>query len=243
MYNDFIIGFSSGYINTLLYYPAFTIIHNKFYSNQKLNFTIKNIYNNNGLRGFYSGLSLFSIYLPLVRGGEIYSQKKCENLTESKTINIAIGTIYSNIWRFVIYPINTLQINKQVLNNYNPILQNTRQTQFSKISKLWNGYTYNIYSGVLSNFFWFYTYNYINDGFENNNIYKSTFSGVGASIVSDTISHPFKVFKLLKQTNSNFIFNIKTGYRGYWLKLFVNSLQGGTYGFLWHKFDNLLEKD
>jgi len=230
MQKDFIIGFSAGYINTFLYYPAFTIIHHKFYSNQKLNLTVKNIYKNSGYRGFYYGLSWFSIYVPLMRGGEFFCQKKCENLTENKTKNIAIGTIYSNMWRFVIYPINTLQINKQVLNNYNKI----------KINRLWSGFTYNLYGGLLSNFTWFYTYNYLNDGFENDSVYKSVISGVGASLLSDTVGHPFKVFKLLRQTDSNFHFSIKTGYRGYLFRLIINGFQGGTYGFLWNKFDKLL---
>ena len=160
MYKDFIIGFSTGYINTILYYPAFTITHQKFHNNQNFNLNIKKIYNDNGIRGFYSGLLIFSIYLPLIRGGDIYFQKKFENFTESKSQNIAIASFYSNIWKFVIYPLNTLQINKQVLNNYDKI----------KLNTLWNGYTYNLFSGLISNFTWFYTYNYINNGYNNDSI-------------------------------------------------------------------------
>ena len=231
MNNDFKSGFLTGYINTILYYPAYTLTHQKFHNNQKINVIVKNIYKNNGIQGFYSGLSLFSLYIPLIRGGEMFFQKKCNNYTTNHTLNIAIATLYSNIWRFSIYPINTLQINKQVLNNYNIFKSN-------KISLLWNGFTYNLYSGILSNFLWFYTYHHINNGFDNNNLSKSTIAGASASIVSDTVSHPFKVFKLLKQTNTDFIFNFKTAYRGYFIRLLINGFQGASCGILWNRFDN-----
>jgi len=231
MSNDFITGFATGYINTILFYPAFTIIHNKFRNNISSKNTFNNIYNKHSLKGFYSGLALFSFYVPLTRGGEMYFQKKCDNFSENKTFNIALGTFYSNIWRFGIYPINTLQINKQVLNKY----------KVSNIKSLWSGFTYNFFGGIVSNFSWFYTYNILNDGFDNNDVSKSTFAGMGASVVSDTVSHPFKVFKLLKQTDSKIYFNLNTAYRGFFLRLVVNGIQGGTYGFLWNRIDNFIK--
>ena len=235
MNSDFISGFLTGYINTILYYPAYTITHHKFHNNQKLSSIFENIYKNNGIKGFYSGLSLFSLYIPLIRGGEMFFQKKCNNLTSNPTLNIAIATLYSNVWRFSIYPINTLQINKQVLHNYHIFKSN-------QISLLWNGFTYNLYSGILSNFLWFYIYHQINKGFDNNNLCKSSMAGASASIVSDTVTHPFKVFKLLKQTNTDFIFNFKTAYRGYFIRILINGFQGASYGFLWNIFDNFFHK-
>tara|TARA_B100000161_G_scaffold108365_1_gene76769 strand:+ start:1278 stop:1979 length:702 start_codon:yes stop_codon:yes gene_type:complete len=229
MYHDFISGFSSSYINTLLFYPAFTIVHRQFYNNENLIPLIKNIYYKNGIRGFYSGLSIFSLYLPLVRGGEMYFHRKFENYSEKIFFNIGLGTVYSNCWKFIIYPINTFQINKQVLNNYKNV----------NFKKYWNGYTYNLYGGIISNFSWFYTYNLINNGFSNDNLLKSTLSGITASIVSDSLSHPFKVYKLLRQTNKNYKLNLQTAYRGYTFRLLINSLQGGMYGFLWNRFDKL----
>ena len=77
--------------------------------------------------------------------------------------------------------------------------------------------------------------------FNNNDISKSTLAGMGASVVSDTVSHPFKVFKLLKQTDSKIYFNLNTAYRGFFLRLVVNGIQGGTYGFLWHRIDNFIK--
>ena len=230
MYQDFISGFTSSFINTIFFYPAFTVMHKQFYNNKRITPLIKDIYKTRGIPGFYSGISIFSIYLPLSRGGDIYFQKKFENYTDNKTLNIGTGTLYSNIWKFFIYPVNTFQINKQVLSNYKQI----------NVKNIWNGYTYNLYGGAISNFSWFYIYNYMNDGFLNDNLYKSTMSGVGASLISDTVSHPFKVYKLLKQTNQNYKFDLKTAYRGYSFRLFINSLQGGLYGFLWNRLDKLL---
>ena len=231
MYQDFISGFSSSYVNTILFYPAFTVIHKQFYNNKKIIPLIKDIYKSNGIKGFYSGLSIFSLYLPLTRGGEMYFHKQFENYSDNKIYNISIGSIYSNIWKFVIYPINTFQVNKQVLNNYKNV----------KLKKFWNGYTYNLYGGFISNFSWFYTYNYVNNGFNNDNLLKSTISGTAASLISDSLSHPFKVFKLLRQTNQNYKFDFRTAYRGYSFRLLINALQGGTYGFLWNRFDNVFD--
>ena len=78
-----------------------------------------------------------------------------------------------------------------------------------------------IYIQVYSNFLWFYIYHQINKGFDNNNLCKSSMAGASASIVSDTVTHPFKVFKLLKQTNTDFIFNFKTAYRGYFIRILL----------------------
>tara|TARA_B000000557_G_scaffold258105_1_gene252137 strand:- start:237 stop:938 length:702 start_codon:yes stop_codon:yes gene_type:complete len=231
MSNDFLTGFSISYINTLIFYPAYTIIHKQFYKNQSpINIFNKTI-NKKGYIGLYSGVSLFSIHLPLVRGGEIYFQRKFQNYKYEPSVNIALGTFCSNIWKFFIYPINTFQINKQVLNNYkrvNPKIY-------------WNGYLYNLVGGSISSYTWFYTYHTLNDGFTNNDLKKSTISGSIASMLSDTVSHPFKVFKLLKQTNSKFKFNIKTAFRGYFFRLATNCLQGASYGFLWNQIDKILE--
>lgn len=232
MYQDFISGFTSSYINTIVFYPTFTIMHKQFYTNKKIVPLIKDIYRTKGIPGFYSGISIFSIYLPLSRGGDIYFQKKFENYTTNKTLNIGAGTAFSNIWKCLLYPINTLQINKQVLNNFKQV----------NINNFWNGYTYNLYGGIVSNFTWFYTYNYFNNGYTNNDVYQSTISGIIASLVSDSFSHPFKVYKLLRQTNQSYYFNLKTAYRGYLFRLFINGMQGGLYGFLWNHIDNMFKK-
>ena len=79
----------------------------------------------------------------------------------------------------------------------------------------------------------------MNNGYLNDNIYQSTISGTVASLASDTFSHPFRVYKLLRQTNQNYYFNFKTAYRGYLFRLSINGLQGGVYGFLWNRLDKM----
>ena len=98
--HDFIFGLTAGYFNTLLFYPSFTIIHSKFHKNYNIKYTINRIYNKNGIKGFYSGISLFSIYIPLVRAGEFYFQKKFVDFSDNKTLNIGLGSLSSNIWKF-----------------------------------------------------------------------------------------------------------------------------------------------
>lgn len=216
----------------------------------------KHLYQNGKLTRFYSGFVPSLILGCTSKYGDIILYKYFKNKDISLLNQNISSSICSTIWRLNLLPIENLDHMLQVNGNKG------YRMLFEKIKN--EGYKVLYYGGlpsIANNFLgyvsWYYTFSILERNDELKNNYPkcySAFEGATCTVISDTITNPFRVLKLYRQTymsnvsyyrcyreiidSSNYI-NFAT--RGLSTRLVMHSLQSSVFVILWKYFDDLIE--
>lgn len=236
-----------------------TIMNYQYKNGTSIKNTISILYNQGGIRRFYSGLLPALIQGPVSRFGDTFANTLALETFKKKNIPLFIQTAAASFtagfMRIFLTPIDTLKTMSQVQGKEaRNILRN--KIKSSGPSVLFHGAIANGLATLIGHYPWFVTHNYLNKYIPAQNekhkkLIRNAFIGFSSSLVSDTSSNFMRVIKTTRQTSENttsysvLVKNIykKDGlsgllFRGLGIRLFTNGIQGLLFNVLWKYFDS-----
>lgn len=236
-----------------------TIMNYQYVNGGTFNSSIKNLYNQGGIRRLYRGYSFAIINAPLFRFGDTAANigvlEATKHLDLPLSIKTGIASLGAASWRILLMPMDTLKLNYQVNGSLDVLKTNIKHNGFRT---MYNGSLAAFSSTLIGHYPWFVTYNYLNYYFPEdkndstiNKLTKRASIGLCSSIISDTTSNCVRVIKTIKQTSANTIsyretinnLYAKEGYswifRGLKTKIITNGLNGIMFSITWKYFQDL----
>ena len=217
------------------------------------------LYNEGGIRRFYSGIIPALIQGPLCRFGDTFSNTIILNYLRNSSIpifiktGIASGT--SGIIRIILSPVDAIKTMQQV-EGKNALIKLSKKIKENGFLSLYDGALANGLLNILGHYPWFLVHNYLDKYlplYDNNiilRLMRNAFIGFASSCVSDIISNSIRVLKTSIQTGEGKksykeIFEeikkkegIKEVFiRGLNTRLITNGIQGLMFNILWKYFN------
>lgn len=220
---------------------------------------MRTLYQQGGIRRFYTGYTVALIQGPLSRFGDTASNMgvmsfmdQSENL---KQLPIAVKTAFASsmaaLFRILLMPVDTCKTILQVEGNKGwGMLAN--KVRINGPSVLFHGSLASATATLAGHYPWYITYNYLSNiipeykEYVAINLSRSAFIGFVASIFSDSVSNSFRVIKTARQaskehvTYSQVVRAIvkKDGVlgllgRGLKTRLMTNAIQGLSFSVFW----------
>ena len=178
----------------------------------------------------------------------------------NQNINMLKISFLTTLWRFNLIPIDTLSNTYQVHGKeaYN-ILKN--KVKKNNIHVLYHGSIALTSINFISNFIWFSVFTNLNKNLPNNinNDFRNGLIGFSSTLSCDIVVNPIRIIKTYKQShkenisyincineifsNKNNIKNqnsISTLFRGFKIRIMINSISSGLYVILWKRIENTL---
>lgn len=253
-----IIGLKCGVIQTTSFLWLRTINNNQYKYNLSFIKTFKKLYSNGGILRFYPGLLPSITVSSICKISDISIYNYCKDKEYGNFERLFIISSVSSFTKFLIIPLDTIDTFLQLegKNTKNILLKKIKN---NGISVLYHGSSLWILNKFISSYSWFYTYDYLNSNkFNflneiftlNNENMKNGIVGGTSSLVSNTLTNPFRVLKIYKQGhNSNITYteslkeinkqsNIFWLFRGLRTRLLYNCIQGAYFSILWKFFEN-----
>ena len=176
-----------------------------------INYTLKHLYNDGGIRRFYRGYIPALLVGPLSRFGDTMTNSYSMQVLESTNLPTGIktmgGSILASLWRVSMMPIDALKTTLQVEGkNGIQILKKKINNNGYKI--LFNGTAAQTSATFVGHYPWFLTYNILNKKIPEYDSGIKTFIrngiiGFNSAVISDCCSNSLRVIKTTKQTNQN----------------------------------------
>ena len=216
------------------------------------------LYNEGGIRRFYSGIIPALIQGPLCRFGDTFSNTIILNYLRNSSIpifiktGIASGT--SGIIRIILSPVDAIKTMQQV-EGKNALIKLSKKIKENGFLSLYDGALANGLLNILGHYPWFLVHNYLDRYlplYDNNiilRLMRNAFIGFASSCISDIISNSIRVLKTSIQTGEG-----KKGYkeifeeikkkegikevfiRGLNTRLITNGIQGLMFNIMWKYF-------
>jgi len=227
---------------------------------------IGRLYKDGGFSRFYRGLTFALIQGPLTKFGQTASNTGSfmilNNDPSTKDLSVGAKTtvamVLASFWRVLVMPVDTCKTTMQVTGS----LKSCR-SKFKKhgVTVLFNGSIATVSSTFISQFPWFFTFNFLFENIprgqtEHTEIIRRGFIGFCASVCSDLVSNSFRVVKVYKQSHLEPItypkivqrISSQSGwgslfFRGFATRILANGIQGICFSILWkateeHLFDD-----
>ncbi len=216
------------------------------------------LYNEGGIRRFYSGIIPALIQGPLCRFGDTFSNTIILNYLRNSSIpifiktGIASGT--SGIIRIILSPVDAIKTMQQV-EGKNALIKLSKKIKENGFLSLYDGALANGLLNIIGHYPWFLVHNYLDRYlplYDNNiilRLMRNAFIGFASSCISDIISNSIRVLKTSIQTGEG-----KKGYkeifeeikkkegikevfiRGLNTRLITNGIQGLMFNIMWKYF-------
>ena len=217
------------------------------------------LYNEGGIRRFYSGIIPALIQGPLCRFGDTFSNTIILNYLRNSSIpifiktGIASGT--SGIIRIILSPVDAIKTMQQV-EGKNALIKLSKKIKENGFLSLYDGALANGLLNIIGHYPWFLVHNYLDRYlplYDNNiilRLMRNAFIGFASSCISDIISNSIRVLKTSIQTGEG-----KKGYkeifeeikkkegikevfiRGLNTRLITNGIQGLMFNIMWKYFN------
>ena len=216
------------------------------------------LYNEGGIRRFYSGIIPALIQGPLCRFGDTFSNTIILNYLRNSSIpifiktGIASGT--SGIIRIILSPVDAIKTMQQV-EGKNALIKLSKKIKENGFLSLYDGALANGLLNIIGHYPWFLVHNYLDRYlplYDNNiilRLMRNAFIGFASSCISDIISNSIRVLKTSIQTGEGKksykeIFEeikkkegIKEVFiRGLNTRLITNGIQGLMFNIMWKYF-------
>ena len=216
------------------------------------------LYNEGGIRRFYSGIIPALIQGPLCRFGDTFSNTIILNYLRNSSIpifiktGIASGT--SGIIRIILSPVDAIKTMQQV-EGKNALIKLSKKIKENGFLSLYDGALANGLLNIIGHYPWFLVHNYLDRYlplYDNNiilRLMRNAFIGFASSCISDIISNSIRVLKTSIQKKKK-----KKGYkeifeeikkkegikevfiRGLNTRLITNGIQGLMFNIMWKYF-------
>lgn len=175
--------------------------------------SLRTLYSQGGFPRFYRGVSFALIQAPLARFGDTAANAGMlailDSSESSRTLPLALKTVAASAaagaFRIFLLPIDTCKAMLQV-EGANGLSLLRAKLQRDGVGVLYHGSGAAVAATFISHYPWFATYNYLDAWLPQRTeraprLIRSAAIGFAAAAVSDVISNPARVIKLMRQTS------------------------------------------
>lgn len=225
-----------------------TTINNQYIYGENFLPTLRNLYNEGGVKRMYRGFFFALIQASMVRFGDTFSNQATfeffkDNANMPIIMKTGIATFFSSLFRIGLMPVDAMKTCSQTTGR-SILYERIRDRGFRAF---YSGSTAVFFSSIVSFFPWFFTFNTLYEKLPPfNNIVRNGVIGFCSSTVAATFSNTFKVLKVYKQafyTDHTYRAVVQTVqktdgfggifFRGLKTKICVSGLQGILFSICW----------